>query len=186
MSFQMIRHSLLFGPRSSSRLFQLQTSRSVHRNHPGFKKKAFATPLVQELPDTQLEEAVYPPVKPKFPPGEWEQDSAPKSAWLYHDEGRKFHSLRSIQERLSVLAYLNVQQTLDDVKAQRTKYYPIYQLSATAKAPQMLAFSQYATKTSVSVASVPKPDHTELLDKSISAELYEKIKKRYLDIDTSF
>lgn len=180
MSFQMIRHSLLFGPRNLSKLLlSQQPSRLVHRNHPGFKKKPFATPLVQELSDTYLEEAVYPPVKPKFPPGEWLEDSAPKLAWQYHDEGQKYHSLKSIQERLSVLAYLNVQQTLDDVKKQRTKYFPIYQMSATPKTPQMLAFNQYATKTSVSVADVAKPDEQEALDKTVSAKLYEQIKNRY-------
>lgn len=170
----MLRQSLLFQP---SRLFinSTQQLRSVHRNHPGHKKKAFAAPVKLDLPDSYAQEAVYPPVKPKFPPGEWNRNEPPKLAWHYFNEGQKFHSLKTIQERLSVMAYMNVQQTLDDLKTRRTRHYPIYRLSAMPKTPQMLEFSQYITKTSVQVDD--NQSETECtLNKSVSPELYEMLK----------
>lgn len=175
MSFQMIRHSLL--SRIQSHL--VQTNRLVHRNHPGFKKKPFATAVKLDLPDSYVEEAVYPPVKPKLPPGKWEDDVKPKLAWHYYNEGQKFHSLKTIQERLSVMAYLNVQQTLDDFKTRRTRYYPIYKLSAMPKTPQMVPFTQYITKTVISVDETSSSKNQ--LDSSISPEMYKQLKTSVID-----
>jgi len=178
MSFHLIRQSLLNHRSLNTRILPLLTSphRSVHRNHPGHKKKPFATPVNLQLPDTYLPEPNYPPVKPKLPPGEWAPDATPKLAWHYFNEGQKYHSLKTIQERLSVMAYMNVQQTLDDLKTRRTRYFPIYQLSAMPKTPQMLEFSQYITKTSV-----------EVVDKSseetaVSADMYEALKASVSDV----
>lgn len=184
MSFQMIRHSLL-SRMSSLQSHLVQTNRLVHRNHPGFKKKPFATAVKLDLPDSYVDEAVYPPVKPKLPPGIWEKDVKPKMAWHYYNEGQKFHSLKTIQERLSVMAYLNVQQTLDDLKTRRTRYYPIYKLSAMPKTPQMVPFSQYITKTVISVdqasnkeAGEEKSSSAVQLDSSIAPEMYKHLKTR--------
>lgn len=122
---------------SFARVLAIQ-NRYVHRNHPGHKPKPPATLIKPTLRDRYLDKAIYPPVKPKFPPGNWNPDYDPKLAWHYYAEGQKFHSLKTIQERLSVLAYLNIQQTLDDLKVRRTRYYPIYQLSSLSKTPKML------------------------------------------------
>lgn len=157
-------------------------SRQIHQNHPGHKKKPYATPVPLTLPDRFLEEANYPPVKPKYPPGYWPSNiddpdatiSEPKLAWHYFQEGQKFHSLKTIQERLTVLAYLNCQQTLDDLKERRTRYYPIYQLSSTPKAARMLPFNQFITKTHVSVLDTAE-QATSIA--SLTPDLYEKLKK---------
>lgn len=173
MSSQLIRHSLLFRNLCLSKC--IRSTRLVHRNHPGFKKRPFATPVKNDLPDSYVTEPDYPPVKPKFPPGEWLDKASPKLAWKYYDEGEKFHSLKTIQERLSVMAYLNVQQTLDDLKNRRTKYFPIYQLSSVPKTPQMLEFSQYITKTDLTVKENNEKEDTRL-DASVSQDMYEKLK----------
>jgi len=116
--------------------------------------------------------AVYPPVKPKYPSGYWpslissiepEEDKLEtKLAWHYYEEGQKYHSLKTIQERLSVLGHMNCQQTLDDLKERRTRYYPIYQLSSTPRAARMLPFNQYITKTHVLV--IEKSEQAKIIE----------------------
>ncbi len=153
-----------------------------HINHPGHKKKPYATPVRLTLPDRFLEEANYPPIKPKYPPGYLPSNSfdpeAEKSetklAWHYFEEGQKYHSLKTIQERLSVLAYMNCQQTLDDLKERRTRFYPIYQLSSSPRAARMLPFNQYITKTHVSVFE--KSENPEVIE-GLNPDLYDKLKK---------
>jgi hypothetical protein len=168
-------------------------ARLKHINHPGHKRKPLATQLKYELPDNYLDEVIYPPVKPKYPPGEWLPEDDPELAWFYFDECQKFHSLKTIQERLSVLAYLNVQQTLDDLKIRRTRYYPIFKLDSVLKTPRILPFIKYITKTnlflvkqlpsinqidptSTDLARPTKNDTQISLDKQINPDLYEKIK----------
>lgn len=170
MSFQLFRHHYFS---NSPKLF-----RFVHRNHPGHKKPRLATPVHLQLPDTYVTEPIYPPVKPKFPPGQWSEETSPKLAWLYYNDGQKFHSLKTIQERLSVMAYLNVQQTIDTWKVRRTKYSPIYQLSAMPKTPEMLEFSQYITKTSLSVNEQKKDEDEVKLNFSVGTDLYEMAKNK--------
>jgi hypothetical protein len=174
MSQQLFRNHKLLNLNSS---LNVQFSRSKHRNHPGHKPKPLAVPLKYDLPDRYLDSPNYPPVKPKYPPGSaWSADYDPKLAWAYYEEGQKFHALKSIQERLSVMAYLNVQQTLDDLGQRKTRFYPIYQLSSLYKTPRMLPFNQYITKTHLideeNVTTAP----VELADKSIDSDLYEKLK----------
>lgn len=151
--------------------------RQKHRNHPGHKPKPLAVPVRHTLPDSYTEEALYPPVKPKFPPGHFTPDYDSKLAWHYYEEGQKFTSLKTIQERLSVMAYLNVQQTLDDYKQRKTRFFPIFQVSSLPKTPKMLSFNKYITKTHVEVVdeSSEKSQNVEL-DKSIDFDLYEKLK----------
>lgn len=153
----------------------LNQIRLKHINHPGHKKKPLTNPYIRTLPDRYLDEPNYPPVKPKFPPGEWPDSYDPKLAWLYFDEGEKFSSLKTIQERLSVLAYLNVQQTLDDIKINRTRYYPIYNISACLKSPRTLEFSQYITKTHL-IDGGSKDESVEKTVEEINKDLFDKIK----------
>jgi hypothetical protein len=125
--------------------------RAVHRNHPGHKSRP---PIIQrkyELPDTTVDKSdeLYPLVKPEYPPGFWDKSYDSKLAWHYHNEGQKYHSLKTIQERLSVLAYLNVQKTIDEFNQIRHRFYPIYIASAAPKTPRMLKFNQYITKTHI-------------------------------------
>lgn len=126
-------------------------TRFKHRNHPGHKLPPPAYKPNYELPDHYLEEPNYPPVKPQMPPGEWPQDYEKSMAWHYWQEGEKFTNLKTIQERLSVLAYLNVQQTWTDLGQRRTRYYPIFQLSAIPKTPKMSPYVDFITKTSTEI-----------------------------------
>jgi hypothetical protein len=187
----------LFSPKRLSALI----ARLKHINHPGHKPKPLATKVKYDLPDNYVDEVIYPPVKPKYPPGEWMPEEDPTLAWLYYDECQKYHSLKTIQERLSVLAYMNVQQTLDDLKVRRTRYYPIYKLDANLKTPRMLPFIKYITKTNLllakqlpstlKIASAMSTEQTELqakkneiqssLDNLIDQDLYEKIKTAVID-----
>ena len=160
-------------------VFSPSTSLTLHRckhiNHPGHKPKPATNPVRYDLPDRYTDEVIYPPVKPKYPPGiEWTTNGAaektataaavavaaevtktepaayePRLAWTYYAEGQKFHSLRTIQERLSVLAFLNVRQSLDDLKVRRTHYSPIFKLSGLPRTPGTLPFTQHITKTDV-------------------------------------
>ncbi|CAF0943793.1 unnamed protein product [Brachionus calyciflorus] len=157
--------------------------RYVHRNHPGHKPRPLAVPDRPTLPDNYVDEAIYPPVKPKLPPGEFHEDYDPKLAWLYHDEGHKYTSLKTIQERLSVLAYSNVQQTLDDLKQRRTRFYPIYQTSTISKTPRMLPFNQYITKTHVQMTDdTNKLSHSQNSYKNLDYNKYEMIKTKVKEI----
>ncbi|VDI51372.1 small subunit ribosomal protein S30 [Mytilus galloprovincialis] len=53
--------------------------------------------------EEQDNESHYPPIKPKYPPGEWgEMDRG--IAWTWHEEGEKWKSMASVEERLSFLA----------------------------------------------------------------------------------
>jgi len=178
----LIRHRNLI-----SLIKQTQT-RFVHRNHPGHKPKPLAVQVKHELPDNYLPEAIYPPVKPKFPPnGPWLDNMNTKLAWSYYEEGQKFHSLKTIQERLSVMAYMNAQQTIDDLKIERVRHYPIFCLSAWPKAPRTLPFAQYITKTNVSMVknlssvSSKSDDENVELNRSIDADLYEKLRNSVID-----
>lgn len=127
--------------------FNRYVLRYKHRNHPGHKPPVPAYTVQLDLPDRFLDEALYPPVKPYYPPGEWPSGYDKKLAWHYWEEGEKYTRLKTIQERLSVLAYMNVQQTLDDLRQRRTKFFPIFILSTQPKAPRMSPFSSYITKT---------------------------------------
>lgn len=157
--------------------------RLKHRNHPGHKQKPYAATVKYDLPDRYLDEPIYPPIKPKYPPGysptndSESETNEPRLAWNYYEEGQKYHSLKTIQERLSVLAYLNVQQTLDDLKERRTRYYPIYKLGSIPKSAKMLPFNQFITKTHVSVINNEQNGNQVTLDSSINKDLYDKLKK---------
>lgn len=157
--------------------------RLKHRNHPGHKPRPAAISIRPNLPDKYLDEAIYPPIKPKFPPGEFESDYDPKLAWFYFNEGQKYTSLKTIQERLSVLAYSNVQQTLDDLKQRKTRFFPIYKLSSLSKTPRMLPFNQYITKTHVQMID----QDTKLVSSKESYQkldynLYEMIRSKVKEI----
>jgi hypothetical protein len=121
----------------------------VHRNHPGHKPKPQAIPRKYDLPDKYVDEPIYPPVKPKLPPGAWPENYDPACAWRYFTDGQKYHALRTIQERLAIQAYMNVQQTIDDLGQVKTRFHPIFQISAMYSAPRSLPFYQYITKTHI-------------------------------------
>lgn len=149
--------------------------RHKHRNHPGHKPKPLAISIKPSLPDNYVENPIYPPVKPKYPPGEFSNDYDPKLAWKYFEDGQKYTSLKTIQERLSVMAYLNVQQTLDDYRQRKTRFFPIYQTSSISKTPRMLPFNQYITKTHLEVQDKTKVEQ-------IDNNLYEMIRNKTKEI----
>ncbi|RNA28306.1 vegetative incompatibility WD repeat [Brachionus plicatilis] len=172
----------LIGTNVKNSLNQIFT-RLKHRNHPGHKPKPPAISILPSLPDNYVDEATYPPVKPKLPPGEFSADYDPKLAWLYYEEGQKYTALKTIQERLSVLAYSNVQQTLDDLKQRKTRFFPIYKLSSLSKTPKMLPFNQYITKTHVQSID----EHTGLASSKDSYQkldynLYEMVRSKVKEI----
>ena len=130
--------------------YQLSAVRFKHRNHPGHKPVPACNPVKFDLPDRYLAEANYPPVKPRMPPGvDWPPEYDKSLAWHYWEEGEKYTRLRTIEERMSVLAYMNCQQTLDDLGQRRTRYYPIFQLSSVPKSPKMSSYVNFITKTSI-------------------------------------
>lgn len=151
LRFRPGRGSLGCGWLRNNIVLQSALTRFVHRNHPGHKPPAPAYPVNRDLPDRYLDEAIYPPVKPKLPPGEWPSDYDPRRAWFYWEEGEKYTRLKTVQERLSVLAYMNVQQTLDDLKQRKTRYFPIFLLSAVPKAPRMSPYVSFITKTNLNI-----------------------------------
>lgn len=167
--FRCLKHS-----QSQTKCFSnLLSFRFIHRNHPGHKKKPFAVVQKLDLPDRYLPEASYPPVKPKLPPGSWPDDVEPSSAWKYFDDGQRFHSLKTIQERLTVMAYSNIQQTLNELRVRGTRWSPIHIVSSISKTPRMLPFNQYITKTDIK--EMNDKNGVEL-NKSVDTDLYEKIK----------
>ena len=164
----------------------LNSLRFIHRNHPGHRKKPLAIKPKLDLPDRYLTEAIYPPVKPKLPPGKWSDKIEPKLAWKYFEEEQKFHSIKTIEERLSILAYSNIQQTLDDMKLKGTRWRPIHLISSLSKTPRMLPFNQYITKTDIKstndlplITSGPISNEKEVeLNKSVDSDLFEKVKQQ--------
>ena len=164
---------------TSTKTLNIFTSyRFIHRNHPGHKKKPLAVVRKSDLPDRYLPEANYPPIKPKLPPGNWPDDVEPSQAWNYFEDGQKFHSLKTIQERLTILAYSNIQQTLSDLKVRGTRWSPIHIVSSLSKTPRMLPFNQYITKTDIKVTndSIDGKEKDVVLNKSVDKDLYDKIK----------
>lgn len=167
----------------------LFATRNSHQNHPGHKQPKKFYPRRYELPDLYSEEAYYPPVKPEYPPnGHWSK-LEPSLAWRYYNDGVKFHTLKTIQERLTVLAYMNIQSTLDDIGLRRIRHYPIFQLSAMPPAVDSLKFRQYITNTHLAI----KKNYDEFSQKdenlgingefltnsvpSVNQETYDKIKE---------
>jgi hypothetical protein len=119
-----------------------------YRNHPGHKPKPLCVPHKYELPDEYVEEPMYPPVKPKYPTGFNFSNEYPTSkAWHYFNEGQKFNSLRTVQERLAVMAYLNIQPTVDDLGVTRIRHFPLLLLNTMPRAAQSSEQRQYITKT---------------------------------------
>lgn len=157
------------------------SSRAGHINHPGHKPRKRIIEPKYELPDEYVkDEPAYPPVKPQYPPGTFNEHIKPSLAWHYYEEGEKFHSLKTIQERMSVMAYLNIQSTLDDIGKRRIRHYPLHLVSALPAAVRTTQFNQYITKTHLaekdSLAQFPASDKAP-----ISKELYAKIKESVAD-----
>jgi hypothetical protein len=159
------------------KLNYLILSRSAYINHPGRKPQKKAFEVRKELPDDYVEEALYPPIKPKFPPKfQWNNDAKPKLAWYYYNEGQHFHSLKTIQERLAVLAYLNIQPTIDDIGATRLRHYPLFLLNTLPKSANSTEFYQYITKTELEIVEkLPKSSGNSPV--TIDKECYQKIKE---------
>jgi hypothetical protein len=114
-------------------------------------------------------------VKPKLPPGHtWSDHIEPNHAWTHYEQGHKFHSLKTIQERLSVMAYSNIQQTLNDLKQKGTRWSPIHQTSSLTKTPKQLGFNQYITMTDVKQDNSLNSSEVS----SIAADTFESIKSQ--------
>lgn len=148
--------------------------RCTHRNHPGHKprRKAFENKI--ELPDVYSEDCLYPPVRPKYPAGfNWKKDTNPSLAWHYYNEGTNFHKLKTIQERLAVLAYLNIQPTIDDVGFTRMRHYPLFLLNVLPRAANSKNYYQYITKTELETDL----KSTTAVRGGVDNDCYDKIKQ---------
>jgi hypothetical protein len=120
----------------------------AHRNHPGHKQEPLCVPPKFTLPDELTDEPLYPPIKPKYPTCyTFSNDYPPNKAWYYFNEGQKYNSLRTVQERLTVMAYLNTQPTIDDLGVTRIRHYPLLMLNTMPSAAQSSEQRQYITKT---------------------------------------
>ncbi|KAK3097641.1 hypothetical protein FSP39_011671 [Pinctada imbricata] len=89
------------------------------------------------------EDVKYPPIRGKYPPGEWpknEEDMHPDVCWEWYDKGQEFRSLPTIQERLD-----HMESTyFDKDYGVHTYVYPSLNLS-----PNSLEFQQFVTKTAL-------------------------------------
>jgi hypothetical protein len=154
--------------------------RFKHSNHPGHKKKQLANPIKYSLSDSINNEAIYPPVKPNYPPGDWPENYDVNLAWKYFEDGEKYKALKTIQERMSILAYSNVQQTIDDLNIKRTRHFPIYTISSLLKSPKMLDFTQYITKTHLMDDINDNSELNSQLDEKIYNEIKINLKETIL------
>ena len=159
---------------NSDRLYYLTLIRCSHQNHPGHKPRRPAFTVKYELPDLYSEDCLYPPIKPKYPLGfNWKETTLPKLAWHYFNEGQNFHKLRTIQERLTVLAYLNIQPTMEEVGFTRMRHYPLFLLTGLPRAANSKNYYQYITKTELETDLKTEPKRRGGVDK----ECYSKIKE---------
>lgn len=81
--------------------------------------------------DTILENAEYPPIKPKFPPGSWGNIDR-EQAWMWNSLKEKVLDIPTVSDRLNV--FLN-------------KNHDAIFLDPINEHPSKLAFRQYVTKT---------------------------------------
>jgi hypothetical protein len=149
-------------------------TRCSHQNHPGHKPRRKAFTVKDELPDVYSEDCLYPPIKPKYPAGfNWKENILPSLAWHYYNEGANFHKLKTIQERLSILAYLNIQPTMEEVGFTRMRHYPLFLLNALPRAAKSKNFYQYITKTELDTESkIPAVERG-----GVDVVSYDKIKE---------
>lgn len=129
----------------------LYFSRSKHRlNHPGvhiphgvqYQKSA-------NLPDEYADHPLYPPVRPKYPPGSW-GSMDPRKAWMHFELGEKHYKhLKSVQERLTVMAYENMMCYYDKLDVEQIDSKLIWMLTGRSRSPRSLPFYKHITRTHV-------------------------------------
>jgi hypothetical protein len=139
--------------------FRIISRFKSHINHPGRKAPKLCIEPKVELPDEYTDDPHYPPVKPKYPTCyTFPANYSTQKAWHYFSDGQKYNSLRTIQERLAVMAYLNIQPTIDDLGMTRIRHYPLLQLATMPSAAQSSEQRQYITKTALNPQALEASD----------------------------
>lgn len=131
--------------------YRLILSRSKHRlNHPGVHiPHGVQYRVSQNLPDEYADHPLYPAIRPKHPPGSWgSMDS--KKAWMHYELGEKHYKhLRSVKERLTIIAYQNMMCYYDKLDVEQINSKLIWMLSARPRSPRSLPFYKHITRTHV-------------------------------------
>lgn len=122
-----------------------------HRlNHPGVhvpQSIQYKTPY--NLPDEYADHPLYPEIRPKHPPGSWGSMES-KKAWMHFELGEKhYRHLRSIKERLTVMAYQNMICRFDKLDVEQIDSKLIWMLTGRPHSPRSLPFYKYITRTHV-------------------------------------
>ena len=126
------------------------------------------TPKKEEAVEESVEESLYPPVKTKYPPGQWNKIS-PDSAWKIHESAHKILRAPSAKWRLEKLA--------------GNKDKKLWLLSPLAPRPNNLEFQKIITRSHL-IEGLPeavretatKLDSGSLVGKSVEVfqRLYEQ------------
>ena len=129
----------------------LYFSRNKHRlNHPGvhiphgvqYKKSV-------TLPDEYAEHPLYPSIRPKYPPGSW-GTMDPKKPGQHFQLGEKhYRHLKSVQERLTIMAYQNMMCYYDKLDVEQIDSKLIWMLTGRSRSPRSLPFYKHITRTHV-------------------------------------
>ncbi|CAF0957356.1 unnamed protein product [Didymodactylos carnosus] len=162
-------------------------NRYKHRlNHPGVHIEhgiQYPTPL--KLPDEYSDRPLYPPIKPKYPPGSW-GTMDPKKAWMHYEWGEKHYKcLKSVKERLTVMAYMNMKCQFDKLDVEQIDSKLIWMLTGRSIAARSLPFYKHITRTHVTnelpkfyenydVENLLNFIKPILIERILSEELYQK------------
>lgn len=131
--------------------YRLNLCRYKHRlNHPGVHiPHGVQYQVPYNLPDEYAEQSLYPPIRPKHPPGSWgSMDS--KKAWMHFELGEKYYRhLKCVKERLTIMAYQNMMCYYDELDVEQIDSKLIWMLTGRPRSPRCLPFYKHITQTHV-------------------------------------
>ena len=122
-----------------------------HRlNHPGVHiPHGVQYKNSQTLPDEYADHPLYPPIRPKYPPGAWGKMD-PSMAWRHFELGEKhYRHLRSVKERLTIMAYQNMMCYYDKLDVEQIDSKLIWMVTGRSRSPRSLPFYKHITRTHV-------------------------------------
>lgn len=131
--------------------YRLTLHRCKHRlNHPGVHiPHGVQYQTAHNVPDEYADHPLYPPIRPKHPPGSW-GTMDPKMAWKHFELGEKhYRHLKSVKERLTVMAYQNMMCRYDNLDVEQIDSKLIWMLSGQPRSPRSLPFYKHITRTHV-------------------------------------
>lgn len=140
----------------SRKLSRLQKTQHCLRR---FNHRGLSTACVNEH-DTEEQKAVYPPIKPRMPPGKW-GDMEPIVAWDWYDSKQEFMLLPTVAER---------NRLMETKYCENNRCYKYWNFPLLNRIPGNLKYQQIMTKTVVNrVANLR--DEIHCLDKINDEEL---------------